>query len=102
MNLNVESLLSPGTLNDLKRSLNFIPKGRSLRLVRIPALDFSVVMEKALVNNKYLPFRPVVFDNIPIDMTESLLPECILVADDNTNVSRIITKETEFYKPEAI
>lgn len=99
MNVNVEHYLSPGTLSDLKNALKSIPSGRKLRLVRIPALDFFKIMEK-ITGNCFVPFRPVVFDNIPIDMTESLLPECVIVADDNTNISRTIIKETELFKGE--
>lgn len=102
MNVNIEKYLSEGTLKDLQFALKSIPTGRSLRLARIPVLDFSAAMEKAFVHNKYIPFRPVIFNNIPIDMTENALPEFIIVADDNTNISRTAIKETEFYKGEII
>ena len=98
MNINVEPFLSPVTLNDIKKSLNFIPKGRSLRLVRIPVFDFSKVMDSILIKNKFIPFRPVIFNNIPVDMTDNLLPECIIVADDDTNISKTAIKETELFK----
>lgn len=97
MNVNVEQYLSPGTLSDLKNALKSIPSGRKIRLVRIPAIDFFNIMEK-ITGNTFMPFRPVIFDNIPIDMTESILPECVLVADDNTNISRTASKETELFK----
>jgi len=98
MNVNIEQYLSPVTMNDIRKSLNFIPKGRSLRLVKIPALDFGSAIDKAMKNNKYMPFRPIIFNNIPVDMTENILPECIIVSDDNTNISKTAIKETEFFK----
>lgn len=98
MNVNVERYLSPVIMNDIRKSLNFVPKGRSLRLVRIPVADFSKAMDKALELNKYMPFRPVILGNIPIDMTENVLPECVIVADDDTNISRTAVKETELFK----
>lgn len=95
MNVNIERYLSAGTLADLKRALIFKPSNRSLRLVRIPVEEFNSVMDKIIPQNKYLPFRPVIFDNIPVDMTESALPECILVADDDTNIIKQDRKEIE-------
>lgn len=98
MNINIEQFLTPTILNDLKKSLNHIPKNRSLRLVKIPVFEFHQAIEKAVKKVGYIPFRPVIFNNIPIDMTENILPECILVADDNTNISKTALKETEFSK----
>lgn len=95
MNINVEKYLSPGTLKDLQYALKSVPTGRSLRLARIPALDFYDIMNKVVALNPYAPFRPVIFNNIPIDMTTNALPEFILVADDNTNIERSAIKETE-------
>jgi hypothetical protein len=96
MNINVEKYLSAGTLKDLKRALQFKPSNRQLRLVRIPVEEFSGVMNKILTtSNNYMPFRPVIFDNIPIDMTESLIPECVIIADDNTNLIKQDKKEIE-------
>lgn len=97
MNINVEQFLSPVIMNDIRKSLNFIPKGRSLRLVRIPVTDFGRAMDKVLKHNKYIPFRPVILNDIPIDMTENVLPECVIVADDDTNISRTAIKETELF-----
>ena len=97
MNINVEQFLSPVIMNDIRKSLNFIPKGRSLRLVRIPVIDFSKTMDKVMERNKYMPFRPVILNDIPIDMTENALPECVIVADDDTNISRTAIKETELF-----
>jgi len=98
MNVNIEKYLSASTIRELQFALKSVPKGRSLRLARIPVLDFSDVMDKVLVQNKYMPFRPVIFNNIPVDMTTNSLPEFILVADDNTNIERSAIKETEFFK----
>lgn len=98
MNVNVEKYLSQGTLKDLQFALKSIPAGRSLRLARIPVLDFSKAMDEAVKSNPFTPFRPVIFNNIPIDMTTNALPEFILVADDNTNIERSAVKETEFFK----
>ena len=96
MNVNIEAHLSPVIMNDIRKSLSFIPKGRSLRLVRIPVMDFNKAIEKVLKINPFVPFRPTVLNNIPVDMTENVLPECIIVADDNTNISKTAMKETEF------
>lgn len=98
MNINVERFMNPVALKDLWTALNTIPVGRSVRLARIPVVDYYDVIEKAVKQNPYLPFRPVIFNNIPIDMTTNTLPEFILVADDNTNIERTVIKETEFYK----
>jgi hypothetical protein len=100
MNINIEKYLSPGTLIDLKRALSFKPSNRSLRLVRIPVEEFNIAIGKALMRNPYLPFTPVIFNNIPVDMTESLLPECVIIADDNTNLVKQDRKEIEIIKPE--
>ena len=99
MNINIEQYLSPKILSDLKHSLQFKPDNRSLRLVRIPVMEFTKAIEKIVLKNKYMPFRPVIFNDIPVDMTEGELPECVLVADDNTNITRSGIIETEFYKP---
>ena len=99
MNINIEQYISPKILADLKHSLQFKPDNRSLRLVRIPVLEFAKAIDKAVKANPFMPFRPVIFDNIPIDSTTGELPECVLVADDNTNITRSGIIETEFYKP---
>jgi hypothetical protein len=98
MNINVEPYINPKILADLKHSLTFKPVNRKLRLVRIPVLEFASAMDKILSKNPHMPFRPVIFDNIPVDSTVSELPECVLVADDNTNITRSGIIETEFYK----
>ena len=98
MNVNIEKYLSAGTLKDLQFALKSIPKGRSLRLARIPVMDFNNAINKVVELNPYTPFRPVIFNNIPIDMTVNALPEFILVADDNTNIERTAIKETEILK----
>ena len=98
MNVNIEKYISPKILNDLKRALNFKPENRQLRLVRIPVLEFAGAIEKAVKVNPFMPFRPVIFNNIPVDSTEGVLPECVIVADDNTNISKTAIKETEFFK----
>ena len=100
MNINVEAYLPQSILTELRKALLSIPKGRSLRLVRIPVMDFSSAIEKVVKFNPYMPFRPVIFNNIPIDMTENAVPECILVADDNTNIERTSLKEIELFKGE--
>ncbi len=98
MNVNMEKYLSPKTLLDLKHSLQFKPDNRQLRLVRVPVMEFAQAIEKAVKDCPFMPFRPVIFNNIPIDSTEGELPECVIVADDNTNLTRSGIKETEFYK----
>ena len=97
-NINIEQFLTPKILLDLKHSLQFKPNNRVLRLVRIPVLEFASAIDKAVKLNPYMPFRPVIFNGIPVDSTEGELPECILVADDNTNLARSGIKENEFYK----
>lgn len=98
MNVNIEKYLSPGTLKDLQFALKSIPSGRSLRLARIPVDDFNKAISKVVELNPYTPFRPVIFNNIPIDMTINVLPEFIIVADDNTNIERSAIKEIEIFK----
>ena len=95
MNINVEQYLTPGTLKDLKRALQFKPANRQLRLVRIPVEEFGDIMARVIAKNSFIPFRPVIFNNIPIDMTESLIPECVIIADDDTNLIKQDRKETE-------
>ena len=97
MNINIERYLTPGTLKDIWSALRYIKDGRRLALVRIPALDFFAVMEK-LTGTNFMPFRPVIFNNIPVDMTDNTFPELVLVADDDTNISKTAIKETELFK----
>ena len=98
MNVNIEKYLSSGTLKDLQFALKSIPAGRSLRLARIPVDDFNKAINKVVELNPYMPFKPVIFNNIPIDMTINVLPEFIIVADDNTNIERSAIKEIEIFK----
>lgn len=97
MNINIEQYLSQGTLIDLKKSLKFIPAGRRIALVRIPVEDFGSVMDK-ICKKIFIPFKPVIFGNIPVDMAENSLPECVLVADDDTNISKTAVKEIELFR----
>lgn len=102
MSINIEPYLKESIVKDLRNAVNYIPKGRRLRLVRIPVFDFNDAISAFFKKSEmYIPFRPVVLDNIPADMTENILPECILVADDNTNISKTMIKETEFFKGES-
>lgn len=99
MNVEIAEYLPQSIQTEVRKALNFIPKGRSLRLIRIPVFDFNEAISKICKKVGFVPFRPVLY-GIPIDMTENVLPEMILVADDDTNLTRSNSKETEFYKPE--
>lgn len=102
MPMNIEPYLKESIVRDLRNAVNHIPAGRKLRLVRIPVFDFNDAISAFFKKSgMYIPFRPVVLNNIPTDMTENILPECILVADDNTNISKTMIKETEFFKGES-
>ena len=94
MNVEIAEYLPQSIQTEVRKALNFIPKGRSLRLIRIPVFDFNEAISKICKKVGFVLY------GIPIDMTENVLPEMILVADDDTNLTRSNSKETEFYKPE--
>jgi hypothetical protein len=76
---------------DLKFGLNRVTNG-VVRMVRIPVLDFIDACTKAMKINPYMPFSPT-FLGYPCDQTENLLPEVVVVHDDNTN--GLINTKTE-------
>lgn len=93
MTINVDDFLTDNIMRDLRKAVQCIPAGRVLRLIRIPTAEFNACIERVFHRFGPMMFRPVVLSGIPIDMTTGLLPEAILVADDNTNLARTPNKE---------
>jgi len=84
----VTEFLPDSVQRDLRWASEHVPPGRLLRLVRVPAEVFTQCIDRALARfGAWMPMRPVVLGGIPIDMTEGPLPEAVLVADDDTNLT---------------
>lgn len=81
--VDIAPLMNPVVSAEIKAALKRVSNG-VVRMIRVPVEDFNQAVNKAVERNPFTPFSPVVF-GIPCDMTINVLPEIIVVHDDNTN-----------------
>ena len=97
LSISIDDLIKPTIIKDLIYARDRLcPPEKKVRLYRIPIDEFNKAVNSILIKHSFMPFRPILL-GLPVDMSERDVPECVCVADDDSNISQSpIRIEDEF------
>lgn len=94
----IDNVVSQSIIHDLIYARDKLcPVGKKVRMYRVPVEEFNKAVQKITGGHcVFQPFRPTIL-GLPVDMSMRGVPECVCVADDDSNISQSpIRVEDEF------